>query len=54
MSTTPTPVRREADELAITYARVLRGLGLAVPIGSVISFVEAIGLLGVDSRDAVY
>jgi uncharacterized protein with von Willebrand factor type A (vWA) domain len=54
VSTTPTPVRREADELAITYARVLRGLGLAVPIGSVISFVEAIGLLGVDSRDAVY
>lgn len=47
-------VRTAADELAITYARVLRGLGLAVPIGSVIDFVEAIGVLGVDTRDAVY
>lgn len=47
-------VRTEADELAITFARVLRELGLAAPIGSVIDFVEAIGLLGVQSRDAVY
>ena len=47
-------VRTEADELAITFARVLRELGLAAPIGSVIDFVEAIGLLGVDARDSVY
>ncbi|MCB9393209.1 MAG: VWA domain-containing protein [Ilumatobacteraceae bacterium] len=47
-------MRTEADELAITFARVLRELGLAAPIGSVIDFVEAIGLLGVDARDSVY
>ncbi len=44
----------EGEQLAIGYARVLRGLGLAVPIGSVIDFVESVGLLGIDSRDAVY
>ena len=49
-----TAVRSEAEQLAIGYARVLRGAGLAVPIGSGIDFVEAVGLLGVDSRDAVY
>jgi uncharacterized protein with von Willebrand factor type A (vWA) domain len=47
-------VRSDAERLAIGYARVLRGAGLAVPIGSVLDFVEAIGLLGVESRDAVY
>lgn len=44
----------EGEQLAIGYARVLRGLGLAVPIGSVLDFVESVGLLGIDSRDAVY
>lgn len=47
-------VHSEAERLAIGYARVLRGAGLAVPIGSVLDFVEAIGLLGIESRDAVY
>ena len=50
----PSSPVHQAEELAIGYARVLRGLGLAVPIGSVIDFVEAVGLLGIDSRDAVY
>lgn len=49
-----TRVVSEGEQLAIGYARVLRGLGLAVPIGSVIDFVEAVGLLGIDSRDSVY
>jgi len=50
----PSDPGNPAEELAIGYARVLRGLGLAVPIGSVIDFVEAVALLGIDSRDAVY
>jgi hypothetical protein len=44
----------QAEELAIGFARVLRGLGLPAPIGCVIDFVEAVGVLGIDSRDAVY
>jgi uncharacterized protein with von Willebrand factor type A (vWA) domain len=42
------------DRLAVGFARVLRGLGLRVPIHSVIDFSESLGLLGIDSRDAVY
>ncbi len=57
MTGAPDPDARvvsEGEQLAIGYARVLRGLGLAVPIGSVLDFVESVGLLGIDSRDAVY
>ena len=43
-----------AEELAVGFARVLRGLGVSVPIGSVINFGEAVGLLGIDQRDHVY
>jgi uncharacterized protein with von Willebrand factor type A (vWA) domain len=43
-----------AEEVAVGFARVLRGLGVSVPIGCVIDFGEAIGLLGIDRRDAVY
>ena len=42
MTGTPDPDARvvsEGEQLAIGYARVLRGLGLAVPIGSVLDFV---------------
>ncbi len=47
-------VRNEAEQIAIGFARVLRGAGLAVPIGSVLDFVEAVSLLGIGSRDAVF
>ncbi|MEX0847531.1 MAG: VWA domain-containing protein [Ilumatobacteraceae bacterium] len=43
-----------AEQLAVGFARVLRGLGVSVPIGSVIAFGEALGLLGIDHRDGVY
>lgn len=43
-----------AEQLAVGFARVLRGLGMSVPIGSVIAFGEALGLLGIDQRDHVY
>lgn len=48
------PVLAGGDELAVAFSRVLRRLGLAVPIGSVIDFVEALGLVGLTERNAVY
>src|SRR5207245_7423865 len=44
----------EPEELAVTVARLLRGSGLDVPVGSVTSFVDALGVLGVERRQGVY
>ncbi|MGE0878989.1 MAG: VWA domain-containing protein [Acidimicrobiia bacterium] len=41
-------------ELAVGFARVLRGAGLDVPIGAVLTFSEALAQVGVDERDRVY
>jgi uncharacterized protein with von Willebrand factor type A (vWA) domain len=41
-------------EMAVTFARVLRGAGLAVPTSTVLAFSEALGVVGVESRDEVY
>ncbi len=38
----------------MTFARVLRGASLRVPIGSVLMFVEALGRVGISERDHVY
>jgi uncharacterized protein with von Willebrand factor type A (vWA) domain len=43
-----------AEELAVAFARVLRGGGLSVPIGCVLTFGEALAVVGLDDRDAVY
>ena len=43
-----------AERLAVAFARVLRGGGLSVPLGSVLTFGEALGDLGLDDRNAVY
>jgi uncharacterized protein len=43
-----------AERMAVTFARVLRGAGLLVPIGNVLMFVEALGRVGIDQRDHVY
>ena len=40
--------------MAVAFARVLRGAGLKVPLGSVLTFVDALGLVGVEQRDDVY
>lgn len=40
--------------MAVAFARVLRGAGLAVPTGSVLTFVEALAALGCDDRNRVY
>ena len=42
------------ERIAVAFARVLRGAGLDVPIGSVTTYVEALGRLGIDDADAAY
>jgi uncharacterized protein with von Willebrand factor type A (vWA) domain len=44
----------QAARIATGFAHALRAAGMAVPSGRVLVFVEALGLLGIDSRDAVY
>ena len=44
----------DAEAMAVAFARVLRGIGLAVPTSTVIAFAEAIGTIGVTDRDGVY
>ncbi|MEO7371984.1 MAG: hypothetical protein ABIZ69_14030, partial [Ilumatobacteraceae bacterium] len=46
----PTP----AERMAVTFARVLRGGSLLVPIGNVLMFVEALGKVGISQRSSVY
>ena len=43
-----------SERLAVAFARVLRGAGLSVPLGSVLTFVEALGAVGLAERDGVY
>ena len=40
--------------MATAFARVLRGLAIAVPIGNVLTFTEALGTVGVGDRSRVY
>ena len=42
------------DAMAVAFARVLRGAGLAVPVSSVVSFAEALAIVGLEGRDDVY
>ncbi|HEY4332094.1 MAG TPA: VWA domain-containing protein [Ilumatobacteraceae bacterium] len=48
------PALEDAQTMATAFARVLRGLGLSVPIGCVLTFTEALGALGIDKRAGVY
>ena len=50
----PLVAHTPAERVAVTFARVLRGAGLRVPLGSVLAFVDALGQLGLAQRDAVY
>src|SRR5947209_64751 len=40
--------------MAVAFGRVLRGAGLDVPVGSVTTFVEALGAVGVEREAGVY
>lgn len=42
------------ERIAVAFARILRGAGLQVPMGSVLAFVDALGHVGIDSRAAVF
>lgn len=44
----------ELDRVAVAFARVLRGTGLDVPVGSTITFADALAAVGLDRRDSVY
>ena len=41
-------------DAAVGFARALRGAGLDVPVGSVTTYVEALGVLGVERGQSVY
>jgi uncharacterized protein with von Willebrand factor type A (vWA) domain len=43
-----------AERIAVTFARVLRGASILVPIGNVLMFVEALGRVGMSDRANVY
>ena len=44
----------EVDRMATAFATTLRRMGVPVATGDVVSFVEALGQVGLDSRSAVY
>ncbi|MEM8905847.1 MAG: VWA domain-containing protein [Actinomycetota bacterium] len=42
------------ERMAVAFAHVLRSAELDVPVGTVTTFVEALGRVGIDDRDRVY
>lgn len=44
----------DAVTVAVAFARVLRGAGIATPVSSVVAYTEALGAVGVEARDPVY
>ncbi len=44
----------EADRIAVAFARLLRGAGLDVPVGSTVGFARALECVGVGSPSGVY
>jgi hypothetical protein len=47
-------VTTDGERLAVAFARVLRGSGLEVPVGSVAVFADALRCLGLDRGGSVY
>ena len=43
-----------AERIAVAFSRVLRSAGITTPIGNVLTFVEALGKVGMNDRDNVY
>ncbi len=46
--------RSDPTRMAVAFARLLRAAGLAAPVGSVLTFADALGEVGAAERDAVY
>jgi hypothetical protein len=49
-ATVPVP---EFDRLTVGFARLLRAAALDVPVGATLVFAEALGAVGVGSRESV-
>jgi uncharacterized protein with von Willebrand factor type A (vWA) domain len=47
-------VAPERASTAVAFARVLRGLGVATPVGSVTTYARALAAVGLDDPDGVY
>ncbi len=52
-ATAPEPTTAP-ERMAVAFAHVLRTAELDVPVGTVATFVEALGRVGIDDRDRVY
>jgi uncharacterized protein len=48
------PYPNDIASVAVAFTRVLRGVGIDVPITSTLSFREALTVTGIDDRDTVY
>jgi uncharacterized protein len=44
----------DADQMAVAFARVLRRNGLPVPVGTVVTYAEALAAVGIESGTRVY
>ena len=44
----------EVERVAVAFGRVLRGLGVDVPVGRAVTYAKALALTGVDRSSAVY
>jgi uncharacterized protein with von Willebrand factor type A (vWA) domain len=53
-STLPDPTAARPADIAVTFARVLRGAGLSVPMSCTNTFAEALCATGLDDRDGAY
>lgn len=51
---TAEPTLTGPEEMAVAFARVLRGAGIVAPVDSVVSFVDALHRVGIGERDRVY
>ena len=47
-------VESSPDEIAVAFARVLRSLDIPTPLDSVLTFMNALSLVGIDDRESVY
>ena len=50
----PVPDDAVAVRIAVSFAVILRKLGIAVPVGSVTTFAEALCAVGIDKQSSVY
>jgi len=44
----------EIDRVAVAFARVLRGIGLEIPVGATVTYARALDAVGLDRRDDAY